>query len=233
MPALEAVLQDIGDDYDLIVHLGDAIDLGPFPREYVTRLLALPRNLLIMGNHDSYFVNGIPDEAWLRNAPEKRHHLEWTHQQLDEKLRQQMAGWHYRQHRDIEGISLEFCHYGLEQTGKKWRDIIPSASPEQADVLFSEHLAQHPQTELLFHGHYHPFANIQGKARYLNAGSLGCFPKPLARYWWLECHEGEYRLEHRAIPYPQQEVFKAFKTNNMPQHQEIYRDFFTPNGKYQ
>lgn len=234
LPALEAVLQHIGDDYDLIVHLGDAIDLGPFPRECVTRLLALPRSLLIMGNHDGYFVNGIPDEAWLRDAPHKRQHLEWTHQQLDEVVRQQMAGWHYQQHMNIEGISVAFCHYALDSTGKKWRDIVPSASPEQADALFAQQRerTQHADTALLFHGHYHPFTDIQGKTRYLNAGSLGCFHKPLARYWWLECHEGTYKLEHREILYPQQDVFTAFEARKMPQRQEIYQNFFTPNGQY-
>ena len=68
LPALNVALHSIErEGYDLLVHLGDAIAIGPFPAECLERLLALPRARLLMGNHDVWFASGLPEPrpSWM------------------------------------------------------------------------------------------------------------------------------------------------------------------------
>ncbi len=68
LPALEATLRAIEDaGCEAIYHTSDAIGIGPFPAECLTRLLATPRMRLIMGNHDAWFAFGLPQPqpAWM------------------------------------------------------------------------------------------------------------------------------------------------------------------------
>jgi predicted phosphodiesterase len=58
-PALKAFLQHIeGDEYDKIIHLGDAIAIGPNPRECMETLVDIANIHFVMGNHDDWYANG-------------------------------------------------------------------------------------------------------------------------------------------------------------------------------
>lgn len=57
-PALEAVLADIaawGDDVQIVV-AGDFINFGPYPREVLEAIRALPDAVVIAGNHEEYVL---------------------------------------------------------------------------------------------------------------------------------------------------------------------------------
>ena len=61
LPALRAAVATIGrEGYDLLIHGGYAIAIGPCPKECLEVLLALPRIQFIMCNHDRYFFHGLP-----------------------------------------------------------------------------------------------------------------------------------------------------------------------------
>lgn len=92
LPALEAALAAM--DYagcEWIVHTGDAIGIGPHPREVLERLLDLPNATLLMGNHDQVFGQRLVDDppGWL-HEPELGHHR-WVNGQLDEAWRPLVA----------------------------------------------------------------------------------------------------------------------------------------------
>jgi predicted phosphodiesterase len=58
LPALDVVLEDIAQQgYDLLVHTGDVIGIGPFPAECIERLCSLPHTRCILGNHDAWFCH--------------------------------------------------------------------------------------------------------------------------------------------------------------------------------
>jgi predicted phosphodiesterase len=46
--------------YDLLVHLGDVVAIGPYPAECLEMLLSIPNSKLLMGNHDFWFAYGLP-----------------------------------------------------------------------------------------------------------------------------------------------------------------------------
>ncbi len=54
---------------DVVVHVGDAVALGPYPDEVVS-LLVESEVLCVMGNHDEWAAFGLPEPPppWLREA---------------------------------------------------------------------------------------------------------------------------------------------------------------------
>ncbi len=82
LPALEAALEKLTrEGCDIIVHLGDAISIGPFPAETVQFLRDhdIP---CIAGNHEDDLVLGFSDQMDRRMGDGEREHYRWTHAQL-------------------------------------------------------------------------------------------------------------------------------------------------------
>lgn len=221
LPALEAALGAIEHEgYDLLVHLGDAIGIGPFPAECLGRLLVLPRALLLMGNHDAWFAEGLPEPqpTWMSDG-ELEHH-KWTHAQLDPALRSAVAAWPYASEERIGRMTISFLHYGL--TGpRSFAPIIQQPSAAELDRVFAECVG-----DLVCYGHHHPFSDLQGRARYLNPGSLGCAPTAVARYSQLKLVDGRLNVTHHAIPYDDLRLATAFVVRAVPEYPLLNRAFF-------
>jgi len=66
---------------DRVVHLGDAIDLGPWPSETLD-LLVSERVEMVRGNHDEYPVMGLTPGIASQLSQEIREHMNWTASQL-------------------------------------------------------------------------------------------------------------------------------------------------------
>lgn len=67
-PALEAVLEDIaqwGSDVQIVV-AGDFLNFGPFPREVLEAIRALPNAVVIAGNHEEYVLEQVENA---KNGP--------------------------------------------------------------------------------------------------------------------------------------------------------------------
>lgn len=226
LPALKAALYSIrGEGYDAIYHTGDVIGIGPYPGECLDLLLSTPRVHLVMGNHDAWFVNGLPEPqpSWMSNG-EVQHQC-WTHEHIDPELRRTIAQWPYVIECEFEGIQTTFVHYGLAQSGTDCARIVEPPNSRDLDILFEQH-----HSELIFYGHHHPFSDIQGRARYVNPGSLGCNAEAVARYTVVEFQNGSFSTEHRKAFYDDTELFETFEHYKVPDREFIYRAFF--GGRY-
>ncbi|MCB8945983.1 MAG: metallophosphoesterase [Ardenticatenaceae bacterium] len=83
LPALQAVLRAIEQEgYDLLVHLGDAVAIGPFPAECLEVLLNVPNTQFVMGNHDEWLAYGLPQPQpeWMSDGEVA--HQQWTQGQV-------------------------------------------------------------------------------------------------------------------------------------------------------
>lgn len=112
LPALEAALESIrAEGYDAIFHTGDAIAIGPYPAECLDLLLHTPNIHLVRGNHETYFVEGLPkpQPAWMSDGEVRHQH--WTRARLDPQLRSVLTAWPYLLERDFEGVKTAFVHY--------------------------------------------------------------------------------------------------------------------------
>jgi hypothetical protein len=81
-------------------------------------------------------------------------------------------------------------------------------------------------SELIFFGHDHSSCDLQGRARYVNPGSLGCHTRAVARYCVAEFHEGTFTIAHRAVPYDDAELQRAFEERQVPEREFINQAFF-------
>lgn len=218
LPALNAALDAMRrENCDAIYHCGDAIGIGPHPAECLDLLLNTPNIRFVMGNHDASFVCGIPAGI---SAGEADHHR-WTHSQLSPSHRAAMATWPYIDSQVLDGVETTFVHYALKPCREDFLPIIPSPTLRDLEKLFAG-----ISGSLLFYGHHPAPTDLSASVRYINPGSLGCCPDPIAHYCVLECQAGTYRLSHRAIPYHDGSLFEDFETRQVPDRHVIYKAFF-------
>ncbi len=222
LPAVRAVLTAIhAKGCDVIVHTGDALAIGPYPKETLDMLLNTPQLQGIMGNHEAYFVNGLPEPrpSWMSEGEVAHQH--WIHRQLNAQHRERVAAWPYVIQRDFEGVRVGFMHYALDASGQDFAPVIQQPSAQDLDTLF-----EHWACDVIFYGHDHIAADLQGRARYVNPGSLGCYTEPVARYCIVEFQTGRYHLEHQRVTYDDAELYKTFEARAVPEREFIYKVFF-------
>ena len=221
LPALQAVLKPIREyGYDAIVHTGDAIGLGPYPAECLELLFNTPNMRFVMGNHESYFVNGLLPQPSLMSEPEVRLHL-WTHAQLEPGLKSTIAQWPYSLTIENSGVKAMFLHYALEATG---RDFL--ATNRRPTVTDMDNTFGSVSTSIVFYGHDHRQSDMQGRLRYVSPGSLGCSREALARYCSVDFSQRGVQVEHVAIPYDRTGLYQAFEQKDVPERQFVQQTFF-------
>ena len=222
LPALEAAFEMIeAEGYDRIYHLGDAIAIGPYPGECLESLLETARIKLIMGNHDKWFVEGLPQPQpkWM-NDGEVEHQV-WTHAKIDPQLKRVVGQWSFVEIETIEGVRVAFLHYGLGPSGHDFASTIKDPKPNDLDRLFGGY-----DVDLVMYGHTHQFVDLHGRAHYLNPGALGCHHQATARYTVIHFENGDYRLEHRAVGYDHTPLIRAYKGRQVPEREFIDKAFF-------
>ena len=220
LPALESVLNDLnGADIDAIYHLGDAISIGPFPREVLELLLGQSGTHFVLGNHDDYFAFGIPAAI----ADDPRRHETWTHAQLPETLRPTMQEWPRKQSLSVAGLEVRFLHYALSNDETALKPVIKEPTPDQLGPLFAI-----GDADLIWYGHHHPQADASADGiRYVNPGALGCSYDNLARYAILKISpDGRYEIDFRAVEYDRASLLHAFDARDVPVRDFITRTFF-------
>jgi predicted phosphodiesterase len=221
LPALKAVLPHFAEEeIDEIVHLGDAISIGPQPRECLEMLKSHSGVSLIMGNHDHWYANGLPDPEpnWMTAG--ELQHQHWTHKQLSNDFKNWVRTWPWIIEREIDGFKLAFMHYALGPDGRSYKDIIFRPTSEKLDSYFGG------QADLYFYGHVHVASDIQGQARYLTPGSLGCQKEAMAPYFLLEINNQALHLQKRLVKYDDAPLFEAFESRKVPERVFIYDAFF-------
>jgi len=226
LPALQAALAAIqAEGCDLIVHTGDAIAIGPQPCECLDALLSAPGVQFVMGNHDAYFVDGLPEPRpdWMSDGEVE--HQRWTHAQLDPRWRATLAGWPYAVEREFAGVRTTFVHYALAPSGRDFAPTVRHPGVADLDRVFGGY-----QSQLIFYGHDHLFSDLTGRARYVNPGSLGCHKQAVARYCVVAYHKRGFTLTHRSVPYDDTGLLRAFERRRVPERHFIYQAFF--GGRY-
>ena len=222
LPALKAILSTIqGDGYDLAIHTGDVLAIGPYPAECLDLLLNLPRTRLVMGNHDAYYAFGIPQPLPSYLSEGEYQHQLWTHRQIDPTLRPIIAEWPYIIEQEFESVATTFLHYELNAAGDDFVPVIRSPGIGDLDQLFARQ-----RSRLLFFGHDHNASDQHGRLRYINPGSAGCFTRAIARYVSVEYSRGTFSIEYRQIPYDDVDLHREFEKRQVPERDFIYQVFF-------
>ncbi len=96
-----------------------------------------------------------------------------------------MAQWPYAHHIDTGGTHLVSCRYARLADGSDFAPILRKAQPADFDTLFAP-----PEPAIVFHGHDHPAADLQGRNRFINPGSAGVGSFPIARFAIVDFDDG-------------------------------------------
>jgi len=221
LPALKAVLDVFKSELvDQIIHLGDVVAIGPYPRECLELILNTEGVVFVMGNHDHWYVNGMPQPRpeWMTDG--ELAHQYWTHEQLGSVYRDAVADWPWIVHLEVEGIKLAFMHYALKEDGNSFQPVFKNPTPVDLDHLFDT------AADYVFYGHIHSESDLQGQTRFMNPGSLGCQKTAAAPYLILEDNNGVADIRMQATPYDDQGLFEAFESRDVPERAFIYKAFF-------
>lgn len=222
LPALKAVLNEVEDiSYDYIVHLGDSIGMGPFPKECLELMLSTDKLSMIMGNHEAYFAFGILNPHPSHMSDGEYEHQKWVHSTIGEALKLNVAEFPYSISRKHFNINVTFIHYPLVPSSKDFKPICKESTQNNLDKLF-----KNIESDIIFYGHHHPFSDIKGRGRYINPGSLGCSHDSLARFTILEISKDQYSVQHKVVTYSKDSIFDEFEKKEVPERDFISKIFF-------
>jgi len=185
LPALEAVLVEIGDDEAIVV--GGDVAAGPWPSETLERLLGLgDRVHWLRGNADRELVEterrGLaPPEA-----------LEWIRGRTSDEHLAFLATLPLTQTLAVDGLGpVLFCH----ATPRNDEELLTRISPDERWQAALEGVAE----RIVVCGHTHvQFDRTVGDVRVLNAGSVGMPYEEAPGAYWLRLGP---RVEHRRTQY--------------------------------
>lgn len=222
LPALQAALDAIrAEGCDAIYHLGDAVAIGPYPVECVDLLCSTPNLHCTAGNHELYFTRGLSDPLPDGMSRGEARHQRWTHTQLGEACKRLIKQWPLVIETELAGVKVAFLHYGLAPSGRDFASLVLHPTAASLESLFARQ-----QADVIFFGHDHAPCDIQGKARYLNPGSLGCSRQPQARYLVAEFAHGRVEVQARSAPYADNLLYAAFEAGQVPEREYIYQAFY-------
>ncbi|MFW5775960.1 MAG: metallophosphoesterase family protein [Spirochaetota bacterium] len=194
---------------DRIVHLGDAIDLGPWPAETLDFLVSEGVEM-VRGNHDEYPILGLTPELGKRLESDIRVHMEWTASQLRPDHLALLAGLPARVDEHIDEWRVRFQHYLI--ANDRVSDEYLGESPDGMLRRFGV-----APGEIVSFGHIHSrLWHFTGERGVLNPGATGFHGTDGAWFAvlviremsaWVEWHPVECsshavvsELERRAVP---------------------------------
>jgi putative phosphoesterase len=226
LPATVAALDRLAEsDCAAVVHVGDAIAIGPHPREVLA--LLLERDVAcVMGNHDAWFAFGLPSPRppWMSEG--ELEHQHWTHAQLSQAQREAVRAWPYELRMRLGTSTVAFIHYGRLADGEF--DYVKEPTGADFDRLFSQVPA-----DLVVFGHDHrPFDLSFQDRRFLSPGSCGCHDRAEARTLVLSAGtSGVAEVQTLAVPYDDAALFADFGRRGVPERDFIRRTFITRPGQ--
>jgi predicted phosphodiesterase len=224
LPALEAVLADIGGQADLAAtyHLGDLVGYAPWPDEVVNRI-ATAGIAGVAGNYDSTVGTDYKHCGCRYEDPQQEElsHLsyDWTRRHVTARTKTWLAGLPFR---------IDLLPNGGHLAGP--RVVLVHGSPTLNTLYLTEDrtdefclkMAAHAGVkagDVLAFGHTHkPWHREVGGIHFVNTGSVGR-PKDLdwrAGYVLLDMEQGAVRVEFRRVEYDVDAAMRAIRASDLP-----------------
>ena len=219
LPATRAVLDALeAARCDQVIHVGDAVGIGPHPSEVVS-LLTERGVLCLMGNHDELAAFGLPEPLprWLSEG--EAEHQRWTRRQLSEAQLDILRSWPYELSRRCGTTTVACLHYARKRDG----GFDHVAKPTEDDLL---RLYRPLDGGVVVFGHDHHECDVTvAGRRFLNPGSVGCHDKAEARALIIASADDALSVEKVTVPYDDTAVLMDFEDRQVPEREFILRTF--------
>ena len=233
LAALNAILRLLdGEKCDEIIHTGDAVSIGPNSFECLQLLLSRKDVTMTLGNHDRDFAQNHTAVRNLSHVPAE--HKVQVFATLTEEQRQVVSKFPLFVTRNCGKSTLVFAHYAFVQPWTSLDDypfkpLLTEPTAEGFDEIFAS--LDGMNCDAVFFGHKHEPCDIVGKRLYVDVGSVGCHPDPVARGIVIEYDEHSWSYRRVYAPYDMECTHKQM-VDNLACGQHLYDFYFLRKHNY-
>ena len=216
--ALKAILKKIGNDYDMVISLGDVVGLGPDSYECAKTLLDT-NTVLLLGNHDLYCTRGAKIDSDLQGDELKHHNwvekslngITFTDRKNNRDLRYDLE---YKNHK------FSFMHFFINNEEYPFEHLDILKDDRYINVFDKE------KSEYVFYGHNHEedYHEINGK-HYYGIGSSGC-TKDNKTYFYSIYINDKVTIKKVKLTYDRKTFENRMKDIKYPDKKAIEKIFF-------
>lgn len=221
LPALESIIKYLKkNNVESIIHLGDAIGMGPFPCETLDYMKTLDNCKMILGNHENYFITKIPENI---SVDEINHDI-WVHSLLNERHADWIKTFPKIIYEEYNGRTFAFLHCIYDDAICDFTDFkdVPIFQIEKLENYFKD---INSNTVFFGHTHFRQF-NAGFKKEYCNPGASGCTKNNETGFMILTVDEKEYKIEIVNIEYNKKQLLEEYYIRDVPGKEEIINIFF-------
>lgn len=210
-----------------IIHLGDCVCMGAYPKECLEIILRSGRISTVRGNHDGDYLNNITKKRGNSHVPEA--HKEKSFALAGDEYRKDIEKLPYIIYKEWFGRRFAFTHYARYFNVKEQREMFYTIE-EFADAVRLDEMFSYIEADTVFYGHKHSPSTHWGKRLYMDLGALACHKGNLARGLILKVYEdGTFTAERIYVPYDREASLKAMQERDIPGIDEMEKYYYAGN----
>jgi len=213
--------RDLGTD--LHVHLGDSLDIGPWPEETLS-FMRERGVVMVKGNHEEYHCSdGYGPVIEKRMGRDERNHYEWTTSRLSPRSIEQLEAMPYEHLWEEGGRKFRFRHFPLRE-GRICEPWIETDGEGLTEAFGAS------GREVWFFGHIHRWVDEGVNPRFVCPGATGIsqYPEYGRTLLLLETGKGGYTLRRQRMNWDMErvrrEVVRINRNNRNWLLENMYRD---------
>ncbi len=214
--ALKAILNNIGDKYDKVIFLGDAVGIGP-DSYLCVKLLKKKNVLFLLGNHELYCTRGSEIDIDL-SGKKLEHHI-WVQKTLKDSILVDDNNLRY----DIiyKETKISFFHYFLNNKPYPFEhlDIIDNGTYKE--------IYDKEEADYIFFGHNHEETyNVINNKKYFGIGSSGCTTNNKTYYYSIIIDNNNVKVKKIKIRYNRRKFVNRMNNIKYPDKENLKSVFF-------
>ncbi len=221
--ALSAILNDIkSKNIDKVFFLGDAVGIGPNPRECLDAIIS-NHVQLVLGNHELYALKSVHYIDGNENTP-KELHEDWTRSQLSAEQIAFLKAQPFQLNLQLGNSSIALQHF-LFNPDKA--DHYPFDSFDIIEDGSVNTIAEQLDADITFIGHMHsPFSVTTAHKTVIDVGSSGCTKDNQTFYTIASVDNGHINIEKVHLSYDRPAFEKAIRGTDYPERSYVAKEFF-------